>query len=299
MSQRHLNRFLQGKSPQMLLVLACFLLLISTSASVFSWQLSLPSTGATIDGKLPQRLWQVPSLSRLGVHVSTNTVPYGTVAPFVGAERCKDPAANWSACVGHGVRPSFMDLRFEVSGTVASRVRAIIQADLDAGYDSRAQHDRWWNSVCSAAAFTEVTRAWGIPGVTIGKVLDRLLAHDPPYISVDGGLLSSDSWLWMAAAYHLHAEVASHAYSFDDMAAFIAQTGIPIILGMKGGNVKHPWGHFVVMVGGDSTHAQIVDSSTWRMTSLPRGFFNGPPGVSGIINEPIWWSGGSIILTPV
>ncbi len=183
------------------------------------------------------------------------------------------------------------------SGTpVAQRVRPIIQADNDAGYDSQAQHDTWWASVCSAAAFTEVAKAWGITNVSIGQMLDRLLAHDPPYISVSGGLLSPDGWGWMAAVYHMHAEVTSHAYSFDDMVQRINATGVPIILNMKGGNVNSPWGHFVVMVGGDNKQAQIVDSSLWRMTSLPRSFFTEP--TYGVINDPIWWSGISIILTP-
>jgi hypothetical protein len=181
-------------------------------------------------------------------------------------------------------------------GSIAEQVHPIIQAHTDIGYDSTAQHDAWWDSVCSAAAFTEVARAWGVSGVTIGQVLDRLLAHDPPYITVSGGLMSQDGWPWMAQAYHLQAQVAWHTYTFDSLVQQVTTTGVPIIIGMDGGNPNYPWGHFVVVTGGDSTQVQIVDSSLWEMQTLPRSFFTGP--VSGIISDPIWWTGETIILTP-
>ncbi|HEU5368479.1 MAG TPA: C39 family peptidase [Ktedonobacterales bacterium] len=182
-------------------------------------------------------------------------------------------------------------------GSIAERVHPIIQAHTDAGYDSPAQHDTWWDSVCSAAAFTEVARAWGISNVTIGQVLDRLLAHNPSYITVSGGLMSQDGWGWMAQAYHLQAQVAWHTFTFDSLVHQVVTTGIPIIIGMDGGNPNYPWGHFVVITGGDSTQVQIVDSSLWQMQTLPRSFFTGP--TSGIINEPIWWTGETVILTPI
>jgi hypothetical protein len=179
---------------------------------------------------------------------------------------------------------------------VAGQVQPLLQADKDAGYDSPAQHDQWWNSVCSAAAFTEVARAWGNTSVTLGHALDRLLAHDPPYITVSGGLMSQNGWGWMAAAYHFQAQVVWHAYTFDTLVQKVVSTGVPVIIGMKGGNPANPWGHFVVVVGGDSKQAQVVDSSLWRLHALPRSFFMRP--TTGIINDPIWWSGETILLTP-
>jgi hypothetical protein len=179
-----------------------------------------------------------------------------------------------------------------VGGPIAQRVHPIIQANSDAGYDTPDQHDTWWNSVCAAAAFTEVAHAWGMDNARLGQVVDRLLAHDPTYITVWGGLMDQAGWPWMAEAYHLHAEVAWHAFNFDSLIHQVMTTGIPIIIGMKAAS----WGHFVVVVGGDSTHAEIIDSSLWRMTSLPRSYFDGP--TSGIINEPIWWSGETITITP-
>jgi hypothetical protein len=179
---------------------------------------------------------------------------------------------------------------------VAGRVQPLLQANKDAGYDSPAQHDQWWNSVCSAAAFTEVARAWGNTSVTLGHALDRLLAHDPPYITVSGGLMSQDGWGWMAAADHFQAQVAWHAYTFDTLVQKVVSTGVPVIIGMKGGNPASPWGHFVVVVGGDSKQARVVDSSLWRLHALPRSFFLRP--TTGVIDDPIWWSGETILLTP-
>jgi hypothetical protein len=179
---------------------------------------------------------------------------------------------------------------------IAQKVQPIIQAYNNGEYDSEQQRADWWDSTCSAASFTEVAHAWGITTVTIGQVVDRLVSHNPPYITISGGLMSQDGWPWMAAAYHLKAQVAWHAYTFDTLIQQVNSTGIPIIIGMKGGNTANPWGHFVVVVGGDSTQAQIVDSSLWKMTSLPRSFFSEP--TAGIINDPIWWSGETVILTP-
>ncbi|HLV99542.1 MAG TPA: C39 family peptidase [Ktedonobacterales bacterium] len=179
---------------------------------------------------------------------------------------------------------------------ITAHVQPIIQADNDAGYDSQAQHDDWWDSVCSAASFTEVARAWGNKNVTLGQVLDRLLAHDPPYIAASGGLLSQDGWEWMAQAYGLKAQVAWHAYTFDGLVKQVTTSGIPMVIGMEGGSTDSPWGHFVVVTGGDNNQVQIADSSLWKMQSLPRSFFSEP--TYGIINDPIWWSGETVLLTP-
>jgi hypothetical protein len=201
----------------------------------------------------------------------------------------KPPWNYWTQVPGYLRLPA-------LSMSVASQVQPITQADAKAGYDSSAQHDTWWDSVCSAAAFTEVAHAWGITNVTLGQALDRLLAHSPPYITVSGGLMSQDGWDWMAQAFHLQAQVAWHAFTFERLVRQVNSTGIPIIIGIEGGNPASPWGHFLVVVGGDSTHAQVVDSSTWHMASLPSSVFSGP--TAGIINEPIWWTGETIVLTP-
>ncbi len=179
---------------------------------------------------------------------------------------------------------------------ITAHVQPIIQADDNAGYDSQAQHDTWWDSVCSVASFTEVARAWGNKDVTIGQVLDRLLAHDPPYITVSGGLMSQDGWEWMAEAYGLKAQVSWNAYTFDSLVKQVTTSGMPMVIGMEGGSTDDPWGHFVVVTGGDSNQVQIADSSLWEMTSLPKSFFSEP--TYGIINDPIWWSGETVLLTP-
>lgn len=205
------------------------------------------------------------------------------------------PVANLLFSVFHTNTASTAAIS-QAGGPITQRVHPIIQAD-NVGYDSTEQHDAWWMSTCSAAAFTEIAHAWGIKDVRIGQVVDRLLAHNPPYIAINGGLLSQDGWPWMAQAYHLKAQVAWHAFTFDSLIHQVVSTGIPILIGMKGGNPNDPWGHFVVVTGGDSTQAQIADSSLWKMQSLPRSFFT--EATPGIISDPIWWSGETIIITPM
>ncbi len=260
------------------------------------------AAGQGIDPWNPVQSLQMASLLMMGYNTRYGGDYAAALAGYNGGEaavdRCKlghDPA--WLNCLGHDVQAYVLNILYyptgPLPGSVAARVQPIIQADNNGEYDSTAQHDTWWDSVCSAAAFTEVARAWGISDVRIGLVLDRLLAHNPPYITVSGGLMSADGWPWMAEAYQLQAQVAWNAFTFDSLVEQVNRTGIPIIIGMQAAS----WGHYVVVVGGDSAQAEIVDSSLWRMHFLPRSFFSGP--TSGIINEPIWWSGETITLTPM
>ena len=192
--------------------------------------------------------------------------------------------------------PGYLRLSTPGTATVASRVQPILQWDPEAGYDSRTQRDVYWNSVCSAAAFTEVARAWGITSVTLGQAIDRLLAHRPPYLSAADGLLDQAGWSWLAEAYQLRAQVAWGAYTYESLIQQVTTTGIPMIIGIRGGSQGRVWGHFLVVVGGDSTHARVVDSSLWRLQSLPRSVFFGP--TVGVLDQPIWWSGETVLLTP-
>ncbi len=159
--------------------------------------------------------------------------------------------------------------------TVAQRVKPIIQADENAGYDSQEQHDTWWNSACSAAAMTEILHAWGIKNVTIGKLIDIMYAHNPPYITPWGGLMTPDAWGYMMNYYHMHATVyKNHSFTYDDMVRITEVQGIPVVLNVRDtGQRYYPAlsvGHFLVVVGGDAAGLKIVDSSLYRITYLSR-----------------------------
>jgi|GEM_PF-1949862 len=173
---------------------------------------------------------------------------------------------------------------------VVQRVQPITQADLNAGYDSRQQHDIWWNAACSAAVFTELAHAWGISYVTIGQVIDEMSAHSPPYITSYGGLMSQNGWGYISGLYHLHAAIhTNHSMSYDDVVRMTEGQGIPVVLNVRdnGGRYYPAFGvgHFLVVVGGDASGLRIVDSSLYRIKYLP-------------VDEVTYlWTGVSIVIT--
>jgi hypothetical protein len=175
--------------------------------------------------------------------------------------------------------------------TVAQRVQPIIQADINAGYDSRAQHDIWWNSSCSAAAMTEILHAWNIKDVTIGQLIDVMYAHNPPYITPWGGLMSQNAWNFITSSYHMRAIVqTNHGMSYDDVVRMTEVQGIPVVLGIRdsGGRYYPAFGvgHFLVAVGGDSAGLRIVDSSLYRITYLSHTQLN------------YLWDGLTVVIKP-
>lgn len=175
--------------------------------------------------------------------------------------------------------------------TVAQRVHPIIQADTNAGYDSLQQHDIWWDSACSAAAMTEILHAWGVHNVTIGRLIDVMYAHNPPYITPWGGLMSTDAWDYVMSNYHMHAAVHTNRSMGYDAVVRVTQTqGIPVVLGIRdNGGRYYPAldvGHFLVVVGGDSAGLRIVDSSLYRITYMSLDQFN------------YLWDGLTVVITP-
>jgi hypothetical protein len=157
--------------------------------------------------------------------------------------------------------------------TVAQRVQPITQADINAGYDSRQQHDTWWDSACSAAAMTEILHAWGVKDVTIGELIDIMYAQKPPLITPWGGLMTQNAWAFVMSNFHMHATVnTNHAMSYNDVVNMTQNQGIPVVLGIRdsGGRYYPAFGvgHFLVAVGGDASGLRIVDSSLYRITFL-------------------------------
>jgi hypothetical protein len=175
--------------------------------------------------------------------------------------------------------------------TVAQRVKPIIQADNNAGYDSQAQHDLWWNSACSAAAMTEILHAYGVKDVTIGQIIDVLYAHNPPYITPYGGLMTPDAWNYMMTSFHMKAVVyTNHSLSYDEIVRMTENEGIPVVLNVRDSQqLYYPAlsvGHFLVAVGGTAAGLTIVDSSLYRISFLPYDELN------------YLWTGISIVITP-
>jgi hypothetical protein len=175
--------------------------------------------------------------------------------------------------------------------TVAQRVHPIIQADNNAGYDSQAQHDIWWDSACSAAAMTEILHAWGIMDVRIGQLIDVMYAHNPPYITPSGGLMTPDAWPYMMNSFHMQAAVHfNRSMSYDDIVRMTENQGIPVVIGVRDSQgLYYPAlaaGHFLVAVGGSAAGLRIVDSSLYRITFLSYDQLN------------YLWTGLAVVITP-
>ncbi len=164
------------------------------------------------------------------------------------------------------------------STPITQNVRPIIQADINAGYTSRRQHDLFWNASCSAASFTEVVHAWGKKDITIGQVIDEMSSHDPPYITSYAGLMSWRGWLFMAERHGFKADVQfQQAFSYEKIVETTMQQGLPVIVGIRDTVGRYyaglSGGHYIVVVGGDSNGLKIVDSSLYRIKYLDHDKF--------------------------
>jgi hypothetical protein len=187
-------------------------------------------------------------------------LPDGTVKP---------PWSEWTATLG------YLRLPLSRSGA-AGRVVALLQWDAGAGYDSSAQHDQYWDAACSAAVFTELSRASGRTA-RLGQVIDQLVGAG--YLSASGGLHNdAAAWPWIAEQYQLRAVVQwNRALSFDALLQLAAGQGVPVIDAVRDPAGRYypafAGGHFLVVVGGDKSGLRIVDSSLYRITWLPRSEF--------------------------
>ncbi len=171
-------------------------------------------------------------------------------------------------------------------------VQPILQADINAGYDSPQQHDLFWNAACSAAVMTEILRAWGVSNITIGRIIDEMTAHQPPYITPWGGLMSQNGWNYIAGLHGFRAKVQlNRSMSYNEIVRTTELQGIPVVLGLRDSAGRYypafgGGGHFLIAVGGNAAGLRIVDSSLYRITELTRDQFD------------YLWTGETVIITP-
>jgi hypothetical protein len=136
-----------------------------------------------------------------------------------------------------------------------------------AQYASDQEYSTWYLSSCSAAAMAYVLNSLG----------GHYIIHDVLQAEISTGQISSYSGL---------------LYGFDSVAKTVSQLGyhansvvggIDGIVGMANGgnpvivdmhNADWPSGHILVVVGGDTTNLQVVDSWTTNKTSISRTDFS-------------------------
>jgi hypothetical protein len=159
----------------------------------------------------------------------------------------------------------------ESTSSVAGHVQPETQLLCPKCYDNPAQFQAWGNADCSAAAASEVLTAWGAHGASIGKLIDTM----QPDISLDGGLLRTTGFQRGVAPLGYQADISDHL-TYHQMVYITHTLGLPIIVNVR---ISYGYfhffagGHFLVMTDGDSQGLQIVDSSEYYITYLPRDVF--------------------------
>jgi predicted double-glycine peptidase len=162
-----------------------------------------------------------------------------------------------------------------MDGKVATRVQPMTQMRRVDLYDSKTQFDRWAGSACSAASLAEILTAYGLPHMTIGRMIREL----GPDISAQWGLLSYNAFNKVVAKYGLRADVylENNPLTYKQMLYLTNTLGIPVTINMRATTGYYRFlsgGHILVMTGGDSKTIRLADSSLYYMKSLPLSVYN-------------------------
>lgn len=179
----------------------------------------------------------------------------------------------WAASSGAASAAPAFALRMD--GKVASRVRPMTQMRRPDLYDSKAQFNQWSGSACSAASLAEILTAYGLPNMTIGRMI-REMGSD---ISSNWGLLTYNAFNKVASKYGLRADVylESNPLTYKQMLYLTNTLGIPVTINMRATTGYYHFlsgGHILVMTGGDSKTIRLTDSSLYYMKSLPISTYN-------------------------
>jgi hypothetical protein len=158
--------------------------------------------------------------------------------------------------------------------SVVDNVPVISQGDPGAGWDSRAQFDRWWDSACAPAALTMDLRAWGAPA-RIGQVLDRLMALHA--ITIQQGLLHAEALASVARGYGFGASTFWR-WTLGDIAHVTSQ-GVPVLIDVVDAKRQTPYpalsvGHWLVVTSVSATQVEVRDSSAYHIRSLSLALFH-------------------------
>lgn len=159
------------------------------------------------------------------------------------------------------------------AGKINSMVQPLTQMRRPDQYDSTAQFNTWGGAACSAAVTAEVLTAWGVPNITIGRVIDEMGS----YISPNAGLLNYAGFERVAAKHGFRGDFRDNL-SYTDILYIVNALGIPLIVNVRQSYGYYHYfsgGHFLVVTGGDSQGLRIVDSSLYYIKYLPKSVFYG------------------------
>lgn len=197
---------------------------------------------------------------------------------LVGASALPLAPSPWAAASGLAsliARPPARVNGLRMDGKVVTRVQPMTQMRRVDLYDSKAQFDLWAGSACSAATLAEILTAYGLPHMTIGRMIREFGAD----ISPQWGLLTYDAFNKVASRYGLRADVylSNNPLTYKQMLYLTNTLGIPVVVNMRATTGYYHYlsgGHILVMTGGDSSRIRLVDSSLYYMKSLPLSTYN-------------------------
>jgi ABC-type bacteriocin/lantibiotic exporter with double-glycine peptidase domain len=130
-------------------------------------------------------------------------------------------------------------------------------------YENLAQARAWRGSTCSAASLTSVLRAHGL-NTRIADVMKAM----PGAITPELGLVSRQGLV--RAAEHFGLKARDDVRTFDDLRRATA-SGTPVLVDVQ--NRQFPEGHWLVVKSATPTSVNVVDSSGYRLTSIPSDQF--------------------------
>lgn len=162
-----------------------------------------------------------------------------------------------------------------MDGRMVTRVQPMTQMRRGDLYDSQAQFNQWAGAACSAASLAEVLTSYGLPHMTIGRMI-RELGSD---ISPNWGLLSYNAFNKVVARYGLRADVylSNNPLTYRQMLYLTNTLGIPVVVNMRATTGYYRYlsgGHILVMTGGDTKTIRLADSSLYYIKSLPLSTYN-------------------------
>lgn len=178
---------------------------------------------------------------------------------------------------GEPSQPLMQFFNVQAAGASAQHIGDLVQP-LTQGvrkdqYDSLDQYNTYWGAACSAAVLAETLTAWGVKGVTIGRMIDELGAYISPY----GGLLSYAGFQKVASLHGMRADFRENL-TYKQMLYITNTMHLPLIVNVRisyGFYHFFSGGHFLVMTAGDSQGVRLVDSSLYYVHYMPLSVFNG------------------------
>jgi hypothetical protein len=156
---------------------------------------------------------------------------------------------------------------------VTARVQPETQLLRADQYDSVDQMNLWGPADCSAAVLSEVLTAYGVPGATIGHMVNELGADISPH----GGLLDYEGFNKIAQLHGYRADIyMDKPLTYPQMQYLTNTLGVPVIVNV---HISYGYyrffagGHFLVMTYGDDQGLRLVDSSEYYVKYLPMDVF--------------------------